>query len=383
MKHLIILICSVLGVLTASAQRPWSIGALTVDEFRGTPALDGSQSYMAQEIQLSTVPVPGSQEVFTQEAEAVMFPDRSYLAPDQRNERGLRYFQARFDLMEVFSRRLRKELASGVSGIEADRRLAYYTGLYKDEAERMDRATTYGQNEEALQNWEYDIRRALEEIPRAEAAQVVPSPWSYGLFVGVGGMFPTSTVSKAFSGGCVFTFGIMGGWKRLRLHGSIGYTTPTVRNRALVTPDYAGQGYLANVKNANLLDLGFGLGYAVLDTKHFSIEPYVGGHWTGYNWTARQMTPNDDGSYTATGLQHKMEMDDFNFSCGINFEWHFHSVVTTFPIFGDKREQYISSLRVTPYLTRGVYTDCTSRYRGWQVGFMISYSGVARALSLR
>lgn len=376
----------VLG-LTAVGQafaspRAWGLGPLRWSEFRDLPAMSVSPSYLASDIELSTAPASNA-AVFTIEAQAVMYPERSYANPADTTEQLLRYLQARFDLQEVMSRRLRAELAKGINGLEADRRLTHYRDLYSTEAEKMERATNYGQDEQALQQWEYDIRRALEQMDVPVAATVEPSPWSYGLFAGIGGLFPTGSISDAFSGGCVFTFGLTGGWKRLRVHGSIGYTTPTVRDVYLVNPEYAGQDFRANVNNANLLDIGFGVGFNVLDTKHFSMEPYVGGHWTGYNWTARPMVENDEGGFTTTGLQHRMQVDDFNLAFGMNFEWHFHSAVADIPLFGSMREQYVSSLRLTPYAMRACYTDAVRHLSGWQIGFMVSYSGLARALRFR
>lgn len=385
MKKYLLTLIAVATLLLApqarGAERLWDAGDLSWEDFTDTPALTDTPSYMATDITLVTEPLPGT-DVFTVRSRAVMYPERSYAAPDMRTEQTLRYFQARFDLAEIMSRRLRRELAGGISGIEADRRLGYYRNLLDSETDKLDRATTYGADDEALQTWEYDIRRALEETLAPEPATVSKSAWSYGLFAGVGGLFPTASISEAFSGGCVFTFGLTGGWRRLRLEASIGYTTPTIRDTGLVTPEYAGQDYMANVNNANLLDIGFGLGYVILDTKRFSIEPYVGGVWTGYNWTARPMVPNEEGGFTTTGLQHRMQIDDFNFVCGINLEWHFHSAVTSFPLFGTMREHYTSSLRLTPYAVRACYTDAIRHYSGWQIGFRVCYSGLARALRL-
>lgn len=202
------------------------------------------------------------------------------------------------------------------------------------------------------------------------------TPWSYGMFAGVGGIFPTANLSDAFSGGCRFAFGLTGGWHRIRVQASVGYTSPTIRDRALVNEQYAGQGLLANVKNANLLDVGFGIGYAVLDTRSFSIEPYVGGRWSGYNWTSRAMELNDEGIYTTYGPQHRISIDDFNFACGIDFEWHFASGQTA--LMGDCDGQYVSSLRLTGFAMRGCYTDAIRHYNGWQFGFTLSYSGLVR-----
>lgn len=386
MRTCISLIALIVSTLCAAAapgaQRVWEQGPLRWAEFQGEPALEGAPANLGADIALTTTGNPAGSQ-YALEAEAVMHPDRSWASPEERTEQKLRYFQARYDLLEVLTRRLRAELAGGISGIEADRRLAHYRDLYKEEGARLDRETRYGADERALQLAEYDLRRYLEDIETTEAAQLVPSPWSYGLMAGVGGVFPTGSISDAFGGGCSFLFGILGGWKRVHLHGSIAYSISSIHDRELVNPDYADLSYMANVKNANYLGIGFGLGYALLDGKRFSLEPYVGGQWTGYNWTARPMTHLPDGTLSASGLQQRMQVDDFNVTFGINMEWHFHSVVTSFPIFGSMREQYVSSLRLTPYATRAVYTDATRALRGWQIGFTVAYSGVARALGFK
>ena len=363
--------------------RMWEAGTLTWEEFKGVPALPDAPANLAADIVMSTT--GDTEGDFCVMSAAVVYPERSYASPEARTPLMLRYMQARFDLAEIMSRRLQRELAAGINGIEADRRLAYYRNLCRTESDKMAADTRHGTADRALQMWEYDIRRALEETEKAVPGSVslVLSPWSYGLYVGVGGVFPTGSLSDAFSGGCAFTFGLQGGWRRFRLEGLISYSIPTLRDQALVTPGYEGQGYRANVRNANYLGIGFGAGYAVYDSKRITIAPYVGGMWTGYNWTARPMAPDADGNLSVTGLQQRMEIDDFNVAFGVNIEWHFHSAVTSFPLFGNMREHYVSSLRLTPYAVRGVYTDAVRHYSGWQIGFMVSYSGVARALGIR
>ncbi|MCM1005684.1 MAG: hypothetical protein NC402_05230 [Prevotella sp.] len=218
----------------------------------------------------------------------------------------------------------------------------------------------------------------ISENQHVDLFYPVPSPWSYGMFVGVGGLFPTGDISDAFSGACRFELGLTGGWKRCKLKASVGYSSPTIRNRALVTPEYADQNMLANVKNANLLDAGFGVGFDVLDTRSFSITPFVGGRWSSYSWTSRPMEPNDEGSYTTLGPQHRIAMNNFNFACGIDFEWHFLYSDTS--LMDDSNAQYVSSLRLTPFAMKADYNDACTPYSGWQFGFTISYSGLIRAL---
>ena len=104
--------------------------------------------------------------------------------------------------------------------------------------------------------------------------------------------------------------------------------------------------------------------------------------WTSNSWSAKPMIESEDG-WIINGPQQKMDISDFNITAGVNFEWHFHSVVTNFPFFGSLREEYISSLRFTPYMIRAIYDNCNYPMSGWQIGFMLSYSGVARALGIK
>lgn len=369
------------GVRADDNFRLWESGALRWDEFRGVPALENSPSYIGIDIVMSTR--DGQDGTFSMAADAVFCPDRSYAPDEARTDRQLRYMQARFDLAEIMSRRLQAELGAGVSGIEADRRLTYYRNLLRTEADKLASATHYGTDEKQLQLWEYDIRRALEELESSPSVSMTLNPWSYGLYVGIGGIFPTGNITDVFSPACSFTFGIQGGWRRIRLEGAFSYAIPSLRDQTLVESQYASAGYHANVKTANYLGIGFGAGYAVLDTKRFSIAPYLGGQWTSCSWTSRPMGTGPDDTLSATGLQQRMQLDDFNLTFGVHFEWHFHSVVTSFPMFGSMREQYVSSLCLTPFATRAVYTDAAIPYSGWQIGFMVSYSGVARALGIK
>lgn len=379
-RYLSLILCLCLySVAGYATTRAWDEGPLVATDFTGTPALQSADSHIATDIILTTE--PAGTGVFVQQARAVMYPERSWLTATA-DERGLRYMQAEYDLAEVMARRLCQELGQGICGIEADRRLTYYRDLLSDELHDLEAQTVGGSEEASLQTWEWEIRRALEKTASSPARTIQRGAWSYGFDIGMGAIFPGSDINDAFSGAAIFSFGLTGGWHGLHLHGTIGYGSPTIRDAALVTPEYADQGFMANVNNANLLAIGFALGYQIPVGKHFSIEPWCGAQWTGYNWTARPMVPDDEGGYITTGMQHRMQVDDFAPAVGMHLEWHFHQAVTNFPIFGAMKEQYVSSLRLTPYAIRAKYTDAIRHYSGWQIGFTISYSGLARALRL-
>lgn len=224
----------------------------------------------------------------------------------------------------------------------------------------------------------------IAEEPSAElsepTASATISPWSYGLYAGLGGIFPTGSLADSFSGACAFTFGIQGGWHRVRLDASLNYANPTLYKPELVESKYEGQGFHANVKNANYLGVGFGAGYAIFDGKRFSVVPYAGGRWTSYSWTARPMSEDMTGVFIPYGPQQRMKLEDFDVTFGIHLEWHFLSTETEVPLIDSPGEHYVSSLRLTPYATRAVYSQASSGCNGWQIGFTVCYSGLARTL---
>lgn len=316
-------------------------------------------------------------------SEAVMYPQKSYASESERTPERLRYFQAQFDLAELLSRRLQSELTSGINGIEADKRLSYYRNLLKTESRRLADDTQAGADDERLQQAEFTLRRELEKIGEPGMPEVVPSPFRYGLLAGTGFVATAGDLADYFNTAWDFTFGLLFNWRRLGLEASITYASPTLKDQLLTEKEYAGMNYHANVKNANYLAIGVNLGYNVIDGKHFLLRPYAGGMWTSYSWTARPMADDTQGAIVFDGLQQRMTLNDFNLTFGINFEWHFHSTVGQFPLFGSTREEYISSLRLTPYAIRASYNDASTPFSGWQFGLTIAYSGVGRALRLK
>ncbi len=382
LRTLLIILLASAGISGASAaeEKPWSEGPLVWNDFRGSALLEGSPAFLSADIVLSTERSSGN--TFSTQARAVMYPDKSYASESERTPERLRYFQAQFDLAELLARRFQEELSSGVNGIEADRRLNYYRNLFKTESTRLSDDTQAGADDERLQQCEFRIRRQLEQIGEPAMPAVSPSPFRYGLFAGTGFVSTAGELADYFNTAWDFSFGLLFNWRRAGLEASITYASPTLKDQLLTQDKYAGMNYHANVKNANYLAIGVNAGYNVLDSKRFLIRPYVGGMWTSYSWTARPMADESQGAIVFDGLQQRMTLNDFNLTFGVNMEWHFHSTVTS--LFGSStREEYISSLRLTPYAVHSVYNNASTPFGGWQIGFTVAYSGVGRALRLR
>ena len=68
----------------------------------------------------------------------------------------------------------------------------------------------------------------------------------------------------------------------------------------------------------------------------------------------------------------------------VDFDWHFHSVISDKQAFlSGRREQYVSSLRLSPYLMKQKYDKLEGSPSGLQVGFTITYTGIARAIGIK
>lgn len=369
----ILTILTAIGIGKAQETKAWSGGPLTWSDFRGSPMMENSPSFIAVDIALTN----------TGQSEAIMFPEQSYAAQNERTPQKLSYFQTQFNLAELLALKLQQEISLGLSSSEMEARLNYYRDFYKTESQRLSRDTNSGANEAALHYCASNVQQQLEELTNPADAELKASPLRYGLWVGTGFVATTSDISKYFNTAWDFSFGVLVDWRRFGLEGSLTFASPTIKDHSLTPDKYVGEGYYANVKNANYLAIGFNGGYNVLDTKSFLIRPYIGGMWTSYSWTARKQADNNEGGIILEGPQQSMKLTNFNVTFGVNFEWHFHRAVTSFPFLNSSREEYISSLRLTPYAIHSVYNNASSPFSGWQVGLTVAYSGVGRSLHVK
>ena len=182
----------------------------------------------------------------------------------------------------------------------------------------------------------------------------------------------------------MFNIGLTFGYDRLKLKADISYGQPRFVNS---------RGTFMGVENRWATDLfasqlvgTVSLGFEVLHTKHFSITPHVGGGWNVYSWNYADFEKKiEDGEevWRIVSDFKKASQRDFNYMVGIDFDWHFHTVVSDRPFFlSGRREQYTSSLRLTPYFMRASYPGLVPERSGYQVGIMLNYVGLARALGI-
>lgn len=393
MKKTIIILIAVVSSLTLLAQnrdlKNWSDGPLTWNDFKGKTVIKGTPSYL--KVSLNSV----SNEELTDKklqyritANAVMDRNESYADTLVRTERRLRYHQLQFDQLELFRRRLQNDLSTGMNGLEADKRLAYYQNLYKDQIETIRMETEDGNNDKKLQEWEYYTRKGLEEIGLPPAPEFVPSDWSYGVYLGIGGVYPNSDIKDYFGSYFSFTAGLTGGYKRLKLKADISYGQSDFNKpNVFGVKDSQGRDLQGPMNEyATYLGVGTNLGYSLVDSKRIAVTPFVGMYWSGYNWNMANLKWEEDPEtkewVSKVASTENAKLKDFSWIAGIDFDIKLHTYVSSTPFFlTGQREQFTSSVRITPFIAHAKFNEIG--VKGYHIGFTISYSGIARSLKMK
>ena len=379
------------------AVKAWSDGALSWEDFRGeVPMLGNVPSYISAV--LAVEPRELSEEstnsLYSLSAKAWIKCSASYAKEDCRTPQRLRYHQLQFDVLEYYRRRLQNELNNGISGLEAENALKMYQQLYSERLVKIDESTSHGTDDARLQEEEYLVRRQLDELGLPPVPTIGASNFCYGVQLGVGGAFPTGSISDDFSGCAIFTLGLTGGYRQFKLKADISFGQPSFRNDNIFSVpsnhgDKPGQGNTDSY--ATYLGIGATLGYTVYDGRRLTITPNVGGYWSSYGWKVDNYTyeyrPNASGNQELTRLvtsTEKVSLNNFNWMASVDFDIKLHKHVSDTPFFlTGQREEFLSALRISPFVARAKYSKAVPAVDGYIVGVTVSYLGLARALKLR
>ena len=396
MKHRLIIFLVIIAnaVFAVSANEDvmqWSDRSLQWSDFNGVSVM-GGKSYLKADLELTAFQRSDrGNTTINLGTKAIMYRSKSF-AGDSVNQtrQRLRYHQLHFDILEVMRRRLQSDLNSGMNGIDADNRLKYYRNLYSEQILAMDEETHNGTDDHKLQEWEYFTRKNLEELGLPPVPEVETSDFSYGLFIGLGGLFPTETIKDYFGSCFTFSAGLTGGYKRMKMKALIEYGQPKFNNpNVFGLKDEAGRYAQSSINTyASYLGISVSLGYSVVDTKRFAVTPHVGMYWSNYGWNVAnyewQPSADDPEKYEPKAIDvEKKSLKNFNWMAGMDFDFKIHSYVTNTPFLFGRREQLTSMVRITPYIAHGVYSKSSPDLQGYQIGVTVSYVGIAKTLKLK
>lgn len=391
-KRLLVMLAVMSMALLATARNEqvklWSEGLLRWDDFKGLPTLLLTPSSMVVTLDVdSRIEGTGNHQRVALEALAKMHCDQSSADSTRCTPQRLRYHQLQFDLLEYYRRRLQDEINNGSTGIEVEKRLNEFRNEYRKRCEQIDLETGQGTDDHRLQDWEYTVRRQLDELGLPPVPRVSARKWNYGIYGGVGAEFPTGRLHDNFNGSATFQIGLTGGYRDLRLKADIAYGQPGLRNKNIFNvPDSAGFAMQGNgSSSATHLMVGVQLGYTVLRHGRLSVTPNVGMHYSVISWELENYSylKTDDGDHlryiTST---ERRRLHSCNWMASIDFDIRLASHVNASPILGGSdREQFTSNLRITPWVARAGYDKCDPAVKGYSFGFTVAYLGLARLLT--
>lgn len=358
--------------LSGERYKKWDEGELLWSDFRDTTCIKGVNSILKTDLWVEMEKrKSGNTRIYIPRAFAYIDRDRSNIKDAEKTQDLLRFYQAQFDLLELYRRKLQEELNEGMSELEMENTFRLYSQLYDEQLKNMTIETAKGQDKRKLEEWEIYLVKQLRAHPDPGIPVIEPKNFGYGLNLGVGTAFPTGEISKFFTPAFQFNLGLDLAYKRAHL--LLDMAIGGAKNKSDMDIVYQKGTHTTTWekgRGTNYSQFSFALGYGVLNTKYFALTPFVGGVFSEYS----KLLDNDNDKRI------NVYMNDFNLLAGLNFDYKFSSLVSFVPSawFGH-REMTTSSLRTRLYVSYGRYD---MYMKGVQVGFSVSYSGFVRLIKI-
>lgn len=218
-------------------------------------------------------------------------------------------------------------------------------------------------------------------------AILVSSDYDYGIYLGAGGVFPTSRTADYFKGCAVFQIGLTGSYDNFRLKTDVHFGQPSFKQSNMWdVKDAQGHDLLHN-SNADASYLGWSaqVGYTVWQGNRVAVTPNVGCYYSKYSWDVDSLKWGVDEQgkeFYQKGKTWKEKKHSWGFIASVDIDIQLSSTVTATPFMGNGDKRFTSSLRISPFITYANYSKHTPVMKGCTVGFTVSYLGLLRSLSM-
>ena len=263
--------------------RSWNQGPLTWQDFqiRSVPQGEKKISHLSASITpftyLDANPDANSNldypiTVFS----TVMDKDRSWYDPDRCTDLTLRYEQTRFNILEVYRRRMQNSFAA--NPLEHNRIHDFYNRLVTSTLERFEMESDYGSDPDVVERYEEQYLNELDtvNILPTRTPDVNRAYWGFGLLIGI----DHSRFGAPVSDGIASTTGISVSfeymYKKLNffIWGAFNTSDTLKCDNFYYDQDY---NYSWNRGNkTGVMISSFNLGYKLIDRPYFSVTPFVG-----------------------------------------------------------------------------------------------------------
>lgn len=208
------------------------------------------------------------------DAYCLMFRNLSWVSETARNDRTLDYNQVLFDLVELYTRRLKTQLVA----LRPDRhfrekatRLDYETNAELGREVGQFRAETGGGDEVVpLRDWQQRVARQLGETPELRTVYR-QSAVGYGIWVGLTGLLPVGAARQSLNVAPGLTYGLDMSYRQTMLFASMGLHRTSLKSTVNQSAHVWESGLPVR---AVTLDLA--LGQVIAESANRRLIPFVG-----------------------------------------------------------------------------------------------------------
>ena len=207
--------------------------------------------------------------------------------------------------------------------------------------------------------------------------------WGLGFELGAGGIVPTGSLSDDLKGCALFTGGLNAGYRRLRLKANVAYGQPSFKNvnPYAVVDDSKRNLQLNATANPTLLGLGLQLGCTVFRQGRVSVTPLVGMSWNRMSWDLNNIKYEaDDKGEERPVIDNVVSthVSSFGWMASIDIDFKLHGKIVDNPFGSDSQAHYLSSVRLSPFVTYAKYSRLNPAVKGTCFGATITYAGFLR-----
>ena len=215
----------------------------------------------------------------------------------------------------------------------------------------------------------------------AHERELLYKPWGFGFQVGVGGILPTGSLGDALKGCAIFTGGLNAEYHRLRLKADVAYGQPSFKNNnPYAALDEQGRNLQLNAStNPTLLGGGLQVGYTLWRQGRLKITPAVGVAFSRLSWDINHIKyEKDDEGKERPMIDNVTDVHKNNFSwvASVDIDIKLHIKPLDSPLGIERSSDYVSWLRISPFVTHAKFRDFNPSVTGCCLGFTVSYAGI-------
>lgn len=335
----------------------WKMGPLSWNDFVHRTALDGRYSYLEYYMGYTTEQKKVNNVTYTRPAAyAYISAENSWADTHYRTEALLQYNQCAFDLLEVYRRKLTRELNQNEI-LERDMLLDNTMRRLGEDMTRLERSTEQGANTAELERWKGELKAALDTTAESYQYRFTDNTFRWGMSFDLGILGTGGELHDYFSNAFGLSMNMDLGWKK----------------HFVMTGMYFGGGRCKqNVPNVNseynnlsakdpltVFDLYAAYGYSIIDNNYIRLTPFV-----GYGLLAMLFTP-DEGSSMGSG--------NGCFHFGIDFNKKFCNTVDydIFPVGNTNAMHSMFTLNTKVYATYNNFKTIVGAPQGFTINIQV------------